>query len=132
MAVAFCAGVSQVTLSTPGVRFPWFSVTRRTANALRAERVGQQVLQGVHLAPPAFLYCLHDTGLKPTHGLVDSPPINGMPVQDVVGGCTSNHRRLRGCFCRHLLCLLSRLVRCSRDERPDGSLPAFAWGDVPR
>ena len=32
MAVAFCAGVSQVTLSTPGVRFPWFSVTRRTAN----------------------------------------------------------------------------------------------------
>src|SRR5262249_19095336 len=27
-------------------------------------------------------------------------------------------------------CLLNQLVRCSRDERPDGSLPAFAWGDV--
>jgi hypothetical protein len=32
--------------------------------------------------------------------------------------------------CRHLLCLLSRFARLSRDERPDGRLPAFAWGDV--
>src|SRR5262245_6737581 len=48
-----------------------------------------------------------------------------MPVQDVVGGRTS-----RCCPCCHLLCLLSRVVRCSREERPDGSLPAFVWGDV--
>ena len=61
---------------------------------------------------------LHDPGLGLTHV--------------VVGGRTSNLRRWRGCCCRHLLCPLSRLVRCSRDERPDGSLPAFAWGDVPR
>src|SRR6266487_7164649 len=34
MAVAFCVGVSQVIPSTPGVRLPRFSVTRRTASAL--------------------------------------------------------------------------------------------------
>ena len=33
MAVAFCSGVFQGTRSTPGVRLPWFSVTRRTAKA---------------------------------------------------------------------------------------------------
>jgi hypothetical protein len=31
---------------------------------------------------------------------------------------------------RHLLSFLSRFSQLSRDERPDGSLPAFAWGDV--
>src|SRR5216684_758309 len=34
MALAFFSGVSQITLSTPGVFLPWFSVTRRTASAL--------------------------------------------------------------------------------------------------
>src|SRR6266699_6743232 len=34
MAFAFFSGVSQVTLSTPGVFLPWFSVTRLTARAL--------------------------------------------------------------------------------------------------
>ena len=32
--------------------------------------------------------------------------------------------------CRHLLCLLNRFVKFSRQERPDGSLPAFAWDNV--
>src|SRR5712691_11626303 len=132
MAVAFCAGVSQVTLSTPGGPFPLVLRHSSHGERFRTERVGEQVLEGTHLPPPALLYCLHDTGLKPTHGLVDPPPINRMPVPRVVGGRTSNHLRLRGCFCRHLLCLLSRLVRYSRDERPDGSQPAFAWGPVPR
>jgi len=31
---------------------------------------------------------------------------------------------------RHLLSLLCRFSKLSRDERPDGSRPAFAWGDV--
>ncbi len=31
---------------------------------------------------------------------------------------------------RHLLSLLCRFSKLSRDERPDGSLPTFAWGDV--
>src|SRR5712692_8562505 len=34
MAVVFCPGVFQVSPSTPGVRLPVFSVTRRTARAL--------------------------------------------------------------------------------------------------
>jgi hypothetical protein len=34
MALIFLCGVFQVTLSTPGVFFPWFSVTRLTARAL--------------------------------------------------------------------------------------------------
>jgi hypothetical protein len=34
-------------------------------------------------------------------------------------------------FCRHLLCLHCRFAKFSRDERPDGSLPAFAWSHVP-
>jgi hypothetical protein len=83
----------------------------------------QQVLQGSHLAPPAGLYGLHDTDLKPAHGLMGAPPLDGVPVYDIVGDRTST-------VCCHLLCLLNQLGRCSRDERPDGSLPAFAWGDV--
>ena len=98
MAVAFCAGVSQVTLSTPGVRFPWFSVTRRTANALPLNEWVSRCCKALHLAPPALLCCLHDTGLKPTHVLVDSPPIDGVPVQPIVGGRTSNPLRLRVVF----------------------------------
>src|SRR5438876_3495403 len=31
---------------------------------------------------------------------------------------------------RHLLSFLSRLVKCSRHDRPRGSLPAFACDDV--
>src|SRR5262245_60590216 len=34
VAVAFLSGVSHTLLSTPGVRLPWFSVTRLTARAL--------------------------------------------------------------------------------------------------
>jgi hypothetical protein len=40
-----------------------------------------------------------------------------------VGGCTN------GIFRRHLLFPLSRFARFSREERPEGSLPAFAWSD---
>ena len=76
-------------------------------------------------------YRLHDTGLKPAHVLLAPPPVDGVPLQEVVGDRTSNAHRSHGWFCRHLLCLLSRLRRWSRDERPDGSLPACAWGDVP-
>jgi hypothetical protein len=76
------------------------------------------------------LYGLHDTGLEPAHDPIGASPVNGVPVCRVVGDRTSTPCRLRGRCCRHLLCLLSRLLRCSRDERPDGSLPAFAWGHV--
>ena len=46
---------------------PSFSVTRLHGQGFAAERVGEQSLQGFHLAPPARLYCLHDTRLEPTH-----------------------------------------------------------------
>jgi hypothetical protein len=55
---------------------------------------------------------LHDTDLGPTHV--------------AVGDRTSS---LPGC--RHLLCLLKRFTKGSRVERPEGSLPAFAWGEKP-
>jgi hypothetical protein len=42
-----------------------------------AKRMGQQTLQGFHLAPSAFLSCLDDTGLKPTHSLVGFLPVDG-------------------------------------------------------
>src|SRR5262249_31389321 len=41
------------------------------------------------------------------------------------GGRTSKR-----CRRRRLLCLLRRLVELSRAARPEGSRPAFAWGDV--
>ena len=36
------------------------------------------------------------------------------------------------CHYRHLLSLLRRLAKLSGDARPDGRLPAFAWGHVAR
>src|SRR6516165_323514 len=53
---------------------------------------------------------LHDTGLGPASVTRRRP-----------------HQQ-RGCC--HLLCLLSQLVRRSRAETPEGSRPAFAWGDL--
>jgi hypothetical protein len=57
-----------------------------------------------------------------------------MPASLVVGGCTSSRiasgmTRLRR-VCRHLLSLLSRFAKRSRDERPDGSRLAFARDPV--
>ena len=54
--------------------------------------------------------------------LHDTPP-RPLPVSR--GGRTSKR-----CRRRHLHCLLQRLVELSRAARPEGSLPAFAWGDV--
>ena len=53
---------------------------------------------------------LHDTGLRPASGTRRRP-----------------HQQRS---CRHLLCLPSQLVRRSRAETPEGSQPAFAWGDL--
>jgi hypothetical protein len=48
-----------------------------------------------------------------------------MPCHRAVGERTSQCRH-----CRHLPSLLTRLAKVSGDERPDGRLPACAWGDV--
>src|SRR4051812_6821145 len=56
---------------------------------------------------------------------MDLVPVNGVPVHTLAGSRTSTLK-----VCRHLRCLLSRFAPLSRDERPDGRLLAFAWGDV--
>src|SRR5260370_10321983 len=91
------------------------------SKSFAAKGVGQQVLQRFDFAPLALLLSLYDTHLKPPHLSVSCLPINGMPASFLVGSRTS-----RLCFCRHLHCLLCRLVKFSRKERPDGSLLAFA------
>ena len=88
------------------------------------KRMGQQMLQGSHLAPPPRLSCLHDTRLKPTHALMHRAPADGVPVK--VGVRSRTDRRIR----RHLHCFFSWLCKLSRDGRPKGSLRAFAPGDV--
>ena len=80
MARAFFAGVSHTTPSTPGVFLPSLFVTRLHGKGFAAERVGQQMLQGMHLAPSSRLHCLHDTRLEPPHVAVDGVPIDGVPV----------------------------------------------------
>ena len=54
-----------------------------------AERVGQQTLQSLHLAPSAFLRRLHDTHLQSAHSLVGFSPVDRVPVHCFVGGCTN-------------------------------------------
>jgi hypothetical protein len=82
------------------------------------------MLQGFHLAPSLFLSCLHNTRLKPMHVFIHRTPLDGVPVKVCVRSCTN--RKIR----RHLLCFFSRLVKLSCDERPKGSLLAFAPSDV--
>ena len=62
----FCRGVPDHTV------YPWglaAVVVRHSFHGKRfaAERVGQQMLQGMHLAPSSGLHCLHDTRLEPPH-----------------------------------------------------------------
>ncbi len=82
------------------------------SKSFAAKGVGQHVLQRLDLAPLALLLSLYDTHLKPPHLLVSCLPINGMPAPFLVGSCTSSLY-----FCRHLHCLLCRLVKFSRKER---------------
>ena len=119
--------------STPGVVLPWFSVTRFTASTLPLNEWGSRALQGFHLAPLPFLYRLHDTRLEPPHIPMGVVPVNGMPLGQHVGSRTSSPVFIHLFdevfrFRRHLLCLLWGLAKLSRDEKPDGSQLACAWG----
>src|SRR6202022_2943674 len=62
-----------------------------------AIRVGQQALQGSHLAPSADLRCLRDTHLESANVAVDGLPVNGIPFRRFAGD------RTNGCRHRHLL-----------------------------
>src|SRR5215510_16403192 len=84
------------------------------------------MLESFDFPPPAFLRRLHDTYLEPTDVLVNLSPVDGLPVHCRVGGCAN---RIFRC---HPLFPLSRFAGLSREERPEGSLPAFAWVMSPK
>lgn len=112
---------------------PCFSVySRRTlalifshssyGNCFAIDRAGQQPLQGSHLVPAVFLNGLHDTGLHSFNVAMCLGPIDAVPRYAHVGRCTCQ-------LPIHLLSCLQRLHKLSRDEKPVGSLPAFASDD---
>src|SRR4051812_32969408 len=81
-------------------RFPGFPINAWSsfASVLRhsphskgfaAERMGEQALQSLHLAPLACLSCLRDTGLEPMNVPFSLTPIDLMPCERLVGGCTN-------------------------------------------
>jgi len=74
------------------------------------------------------LHCLHDTRLQTTHVPVGLSPVNGVPVYRCMQARASSPC---GCSLFYEFLFL-RPHQVSRDERPGGSLPAFAWGDVAR
>ena len=118
-------GRSRSSPSTPGVRFPWFSVTRRTARALPLNEWVSRCCKALTLPhlPPA----------SPSRYALGADARSGGP-------CASRWRaspsgRGRPHQQAELLssaCLLGRFAKLSRAERPEGSRPAFAWGDVAR
>ena len=70
---------------------------------------------------------LHHTRLEPPHRPVDGIPVNGVP-----GPRASGERTSLCCHRCHLPSLFQKLAKLSCDERPDGRLPACAWGDIAR
>jgi hypothetical protein len=70
--------------------------------------MGQQTLQGLYLAPSAFLRRLRDTHLESANVAVDGWPVDGIPFRRSARDRTSSLR------CRHLPCLVSRLIKFSR------------------
>src|SRR5258707_9741767 len=85
-------------------------VFRHSSNGenLAAIRLGQQTLQGFHIVPSVRLRCFHDTHLESANVALHGRPVNGIPFGRFAGDRTNS-----GC-CRHLLCLLSRLIKFSR------------------
>src|SRR4051794_36046479 len=124
MAVAFLSGVSHVSWSTPAVRLPWFSVTRRTARALPLNEWVSRRCRALTLPHlPSFVAftirtCSRRTfWVRACHSMACQSPLawEAAPA-----------------FCSADICFASfgRFVKLFRDERPGGSLPAFAWSDV--
>ena len=116
--------VPDITIDTWGP-FAWFSVTRLTANALPLNEWVNRCCKAFTLPhlPACVAFTIRACSRRTIRWAL--PPVDGVPVHWVVGDRTS-----RCCHCCHLLCLLSRFLKLSRDERPEGSRPAFAWGDV--
>src|SRR5260370_9157481 len=84
-------------------------VFRHSSNGEKfaAVGVGQQTLQGSHLAPSAFLRCLHDTHLESPNVAVDGLPVDGVLFRRFARDPTTSLR------CRHRLRRMSRSANCS-------------------
>src|SRR5260221_14177484 len=82
-------------------------VFRHSSNGANFAAVGagQQTLQGSHLAPSAFLRCLHDTHLESANVAVEGLPVDGVPFSRFARDRTNTLR------CRHLLFPMSRLAQ---------------------
>src|SRR3954454_13442904 len=61
-------------------------------------------------------------GAQPLHLHDNGPELAGVKTPETAPAAS----------CRHLPCLPSQWFRRSRAETPEGSQPAFAWGDVAR
>ena len=93
-----------------------------------AERVSQQTLQGFHLVPFAFLSCLDDSSLQPTHIAMNFLPIDGVPVHYAVEGRTSSVYFRDFCrrgFCRHLLFLLGSFIQVFSSRKTSRKFARF-------
>ncbi len=126
----FCFLFWRVPDCSINARGSFASVFRHSPHGKRlaAERMGQYTLQGFDLAPFSSLSCLRETGLEPTNRAFSFSPVALVPGYKRVGSRTNRgvRRLFFGRFRCHLLSLLDRLVKRSRAERPEGSLPAFA------
>lgn len=87
--------------------------------------MGQQSLQGFHLPSSAFLLSLYETRLEPTPVVMSRWPVDGLPLDCLVGSCTSRRWPRRP-----VRCLLRRFGTCSRHDRPAGSQPTVVSGEV--
>jgi len=134
MALIFLRGVFQVTLSTPGVFLPWFSVTRLTARALPLNEWVKR--RGLALTLPHLFSCVAFTILAWSRRTVWLTFCQSMacqsvtPWKDVPVASPSGDGSLAGIAAVICFSSLGRLVKGSRDERPCGSLHVFTWGDV--
>ena len=82
-------------------------------------------MKRTYLSPLPRLGCLHDPCLKPTHRLINARPVTRANALSSGGKpCKLLNNSLPLCF------LCCRLSKCSRDQTPDGSLPACTWHDI--
>lgn len=144
IAACFCCGVSHSCRSTPGVRFPWFSVTRFTASAFALnERVSHRCRDFTLRQSPSdvafakrccmirtFRWIWRQSIAAHSFGAcedAESPcwliTFIAVPRRLTCRGRISPRRDKLRPF-EALICLCSRMATIS----PDGSLLAFAMG----
>ena len=151
MAAHRTSGESHSSRSTPAVRLPWFPVTRRTADALADHERVRDLCRAFTLRQfPSFvafaiLICIART-FRSTRRQSMVVQLRGAPESaesslQMIASMLLSYREVsptpgdnmppRGTLApegKNLVEMGS--VKPSCDERPVGSLPAFAWDDV--